>query len=403
MPTRWLCEVRNLEISKSQALAWTCRRFKVLFRRHFISGSPPCKHRPQLWLASPLLTSLVGQRLTSDAALIILCYNGGLLRHKCSLKDVEDSVGATWLCCKTYVRLWGKCDHICSRTSNFCLRVVFFVYRSYMPNSNMASSLPSLFLLAAAPLASAQYGFGGYGGSGGGYNGNPYNGGGSNNNGNGGSAGQFGGPSQSFIDSRQKILIAHGVLGALAFVLLFPIGSILIRLGTFRGVWLVHGIFQLLAYIVYIVAFGLGVWMVNNIPYNLLDTYHPIIGIVLFVLLFFQPILGYIHHVQYKKYSRRTVWSYGHVWLGRIVITLGMINGGLGMLLASDAPAFLSFRPTKGQTIAYGVIAGIMWLAWAAAAIVGERRRAKASKAAKEAEVEDGSPPPYRGHKSRFA
>jgi hypothetical protein len=273
-----------------------------------------------------------------------------------------------------------------------------------MQNPKMASSLRSLLLLAAVPLASAQFGFGGYGG-GGGYNGNPYNGGGSNNNGNGGSTGQFGGPSQDFIESRRKIVIAHGVLAALAFVLLFPVGSILVRLGTFRGVWLVHGIFQLFAYIVYIVAFGLGVWMVNNMPYNLLDTYHPIIGITLFVLLFFQPILGYVHHVKFKRHSRRTVWSYGHLWLGRIVITLGMINGGLGMLLASDAPAFLSFRPTQGQVIAYGVITGIMWLAWVTAAVVGERRRKKVPKAAKEAQVEDGSPPPYtgRGHKSRFA
>jgi hypothetical protein len=220
------------------------------------------------------------------------------------------------------------------------------------------------------------------------------------NNYNGDSAGAYGyggfrgQPSQAFIDSRQKILIAHGVLAALAFVLFFPVGSIMIRLGTFRGVWLVHGIFQLFAYIVYIVAFGLGIWMVNNIPHNLLDSYHPIIGIVVLVLLFFQPILGFIHHLQ----------SYGHLWLGRIVITLGMINGGLGILLASDAPAFLSFKPTQGQVIAYGVVAGVMWLIWVAAAVIGERRKARTSVvSAKEAELDDGSPPPYKQHKSRFA
>jgi hypothetical protein len=219
--------------------------------------------------------------------------------------------------------------------------------------------------------------------------------------------GQFGGnrgPSQSFVNNRQKILIAHGVLASLAFVIFFPVGSIMIRLGTFRGVWLIHGIFQLFAYVIYIVGFGIGVYMVNNIPYNVRDTYHPIIGIIVFVLLFFQPILGFIHHVQFKKYSRRTVWSYGHLWLGRIVITLGIINGGLGMLLASDAPAFLNFKPTQGQMIAYGVVAGIMWLLWVVAAIIGERRRKQAPAAvAKEAEVGDGSPPPYQNHKSRFA
>jgi hypothetical protein len=259
------------------------------------------------------------------------------------------------------------------------------------------STRAALFCLATANLASA-----GYGGTWGG--GSRY--GWWNNNDddddNFGPYGSYrGAPSQSFIDSRQKILIAHGVLAALAFVIFFPVGAIVIRLGTFRGAWLVHGIFQLFAYIVYIVAFGLGVWMVNNIPHNLLDSYHPIIGITVFVLLFFQPILGFVHHLQYKKYNCRTIWSYGHLWLGRIVITLGMINGGLGMLLASDAPAFLAFRPNKSQIIAYGVVAGIMWLLWVAAAIIGERRRAKTAPVAKkEAEMDDGSPPPY---KERFA
>ncbi|KAF2024326.1 hypothetical protein EK21DRAFT_104741 [Setomelanomma holmii] len=255
-------------------------------------------------------------------------------------------------------------------------------------------------------LALVSAGYGGYWGGGrwgGGYD--------SNDNGDHG-YGPYGGygasASQTFINSRQKILIAHGVLAALAFVLFFPVGSILIRLGSFRGVWLVHGIFQLFAYIVYIVAFGLGVWMVNNLPVNLLDTYHPIIGIVVLVLLFFQPILGFVHHVKFRKHKRRTVWSHGHIWLGRIVITLGIINGGLGLLLASNAPTFTAFRPTQGQIIAYGVVAGIMWLLWVIAAVVGEQRRAKAPAeiANKEAEVEDsassttesGTPPPYKGH-----
>jgi hypothetical protein len=247
---------------------------------------------------------------------------------------------------------------------------------------------------------SAQYGSRWGDGGDSGYGG--YGGGDNNNGGNTSPYGSNrGGPNQSSIDSRQKLLVAHGVLAALAFVLFFPVGAILIRLGSFRGVWLVHGIFQLFAYIVYIIAFGLGVWMVNNIPYNLLDSYHPIIGIVVFVLLFFQPILGFVHHVQYKKHSRRTIWSYGHLWLGRVVITLGMINGGLGMLLASDAPAFLAFRPNRGQIVAYGVVAGIMWLLWVAAAVIGERRKARAPVAAtKEVEHDDGTSLPY---KERFA
>ena len=136
-----------------------------------------------------------------------------------------------------------------------------------------------------------------------------------------------------------------------------------------------HGLFQLFAYLVYTAAIGIGIWMATQAPerVGLLHSYHPVIGLILFAFLFFQPVLGYIHHLRYKKYQCRTVWSYGHLWLGRIGITLGMINGGLGLFLASDAP--LGFAPSRGQIIAYGVVAGIMWLLWITAAVVGERRR----------------------------
>jgi hypothetical protein len=277
---------------------------------------------------------------------------------------------------------------------------------SSIANNNLGSAYKAA---ATATAVSAQYG----GGRGGGYDGGhgPGHGGNNDNDGNdfGAFGGNRGGPSQSFIDSRQKILIAHGVLAALAFVIFFPIGSILVRLGSFRGVWIVHGILQLFGYIIYVAAFGLGVWMVNDVPINLLNRYHPIIGILVFVFLFFQPIIGFVHHLKFKKHSRRTFWSYGHLWLGRILITLGIINGGLGMLLASDAPGFLALRPTRGQIVAYGVIAGIMWLAWVAAAIFGERRRAKAPAISKEAEDEtrpnSGSrlPPSYSERNERFA
>ncbi|KAF1844316.1 uncharacterized protein K460DRAFT_408606 [Cucurbitaria berberidis CBS 394.84] len=253
-------------------------------------------------------------------------------------------------------------------------------------------SSPRVILLSfAATAVSAQYGPGGRYGPGSGGNYGTY--GDDDSYGSYGSyGGGRGGASQAFVNSRQKIIVAHGVLAALAFVLFFPVGAILIRVGSFRGMWLVHGLFQLFAYLVYIAAFGIGVWMVNSIPVNLLDSYHPIIGVVVFVLLFFQPILGFVHHLQFKKYNRRTVWSYGHLWLGRVVITLGMINGGLGLLLASDAPAFTGFAPSRGQVIAYGIIAGSMWLLWVAAAVFGETKRARSRKYA------EGSPPPYKEH-----
>ena len=90
---------------------------------------------------------------------------------------------------------------------------------------------------------------------------------------------------------------------------------------------------------------------------------------VVFAVLFFQPILGFLHHLGFKKSGMRTIWSHLHLWVGRLAITLGIINGGLGFKLTGN---------TGGGMIAYSVCAGIMWLLWVAAAVYGERKRSRA-------------------------
>ncbi|KAF2637298.1 CBD9-like protein [Massarina eburnea CBS 473.64] len=170
-----------------------------------------------------------------------------------------------------------------------------------------------------------------------------------------------------------KMVTAHAVLAALAFVIFFPVGAIVIRVASFTGVVWFHAAFQVFGYLVFVAAFGVGVYIANN--FELLHEAHPVIGIVVFVVLFFQPILGFIHHSQFNKHQSRTVWSHGHIWLGRIAITLGIINGGLGFQLADRMG--MGSRPGM---IAYAVIAAVIWLAWVAASVFGASRRKQARK-----------------------
>ncbi|KAG9190445.1 hypothetical protein G6011_08533 [Alternaria panax] len=173
---------------------------------------------------------------------------------------------------------------------------------------------------------------------------------------------------------KTKYLIAHGVLASLAFVILFPAGSIAIRLASFPGVLWFHALFQIFAYLTYIAAFGLGIWLALPVSGgHYIDSHHAIIGMLVFALIFFQPFLGWMHHALFKKYNHRTLWSYAHIWVGRIAITLGIINGGLGLLLAGNS---------RDGEIAYGVVAGVMWVTWVAAAVWGEMRRKKTAKVA---------------------
>ncbi|KAK1061476.1 hypothetical protein LTR33_012692 [Friedmanniomyces endolithicus] len=228
-------------------------------------------------------------------------------------------------------------------------------------------------VLAGVTTALAQ----GYGDSNGNNN-NPY----SNNGGD--SSSTTGYPSS--LSNFHLIVTAHAVLATLAFSLLFPIGGIVIRLASFPGLWWIHGVFQTLAYILYIAAFALGVSMAQSI--DKLGETHAWLGIALFVVLLFQPVLGVLHHVMFKKYSRRTVWSYGHIWLGRAAITVGMVNAGLGLRLSQETRVF---APSQGAVVGYWVVAVIIWLVYMASVVYGEIKRGRSS-----AKGGVDTPPRYR-------
>jgi hypothetical protein len=104
-----------------------------------------------------------------------------------------------------------------------------------------------------------------------------------------------------------------------------------------------------------------------------LDAYHPIIGLVVFSLAWLQAIGGFLTHMLSTKDQIRTIVAHVHLWAGRILITLGMINGGLGMLFAGDA--------TSGQYIAYGVVAGVMWVLFSGVSVWHEVSRSRERRA----------------------
>lgn len=69
----------------------------------------------------------------------------------------------------------------------------------------------------------------------------------------------------------------------------------------------------------------------------------------------FQPILGYVHHLQYKRYQAPNPYTHAHVWFGRVIVTAGTIDGLLDLLLAGQS---------SGLIVAYSVIAGAIWVLW---------------------------------------
>lgn len=176
----------------------------------------------------------------------------------------------------------------------------------------------------------------------------------------------------SFYHHVHHVTIAHGTIMCLAFVVFFPAGSLLIRLGHFKGALYVHAGIQFFAYMMALAGMGMGVYIANSPTRaggpSWIHKYHPIIGLTIISALLFQPVLGALHHAVYVRRNRRSIWSTLHVWWGRIVLTLAIIQGGLGLRFANN---------TTGGKIAYGVIAGLIWVTWFGVALRHDIKKRK--------------------------
>jgi hypothetical protein len=160
-------------------------------------------------------------------------------------------------------------------------------------------------------------------------------------------------------ESVRKKRIAHAVLMIVAFVLLFPLIALGIPLFPSSRTVVIHASLQLCTLALVIAGFGLGISMAKGL--DLVDSYHPIIGIVVVAsLILFQPAMGLVQHLYFRRTGKKSIAAYVHRWFGRTAITLGIINAGLGFRLTGIGT---SVAPT-GAVIAYGVVAGLVWVGY---------------------------------------
>ena len=86
------------------------------------------------------------------------------------------------------------------------------------------------------------------------------------------------------------------------------------------------------------------------------------------VCLLVQPLLGLLHHEKFKHVGKRQIWSYLHLFNGRIAITLGIVNGALGLWMA---------KASDKLKVVYVAAAATVWVIWVLTASWGEWHRWK--------------------------
>ncbi|KAL4971491.1 hypothetical protein BDW66DRAFT_165143 [Aspergillus desertorum] len=172
------------------------------------------------------------------------------------------------------------------------------------------------------------------------------------------------------------ILMAHGFIMSIAFVLLFPSFGLLIAFPVRGAVVKVHAPLQIFALLFVIAGMGLGIKMGTD--NDIMDNAHPALGlIVVGVLILFQPAMGLLQHLHFRRTGKKSIFASLHRWLGRLAIILGVVTGGLGFRLAGiDSNPYTP----KSAVIAYSVIVGVMGLVYVAVQVlraVRERTRVK--------------------------
>ncbi|KAL3456685.1 hypothetical protein BJX64DRAFT_270265 [Aspergillus heterothallicus] len=166
------------------------------------------------------------------------------------------------------------------------------------------------------------------------------------------------------------ILIAHGFVMAIAFVLLFPSFGLLTALPV-RGIIVrAHAPLQIFVLLVVIAGAGLGIKL--GLDNDLIKDAHALLGLlVVGLLVLFQPAMGLLQHLHFRKTGGKSIWSFGHRWLGRVMIIVGVLNGGLGFRLAGIGNP----NTPKSAVIAYSVVAFVMGLVYVAVRVFVSKGR----------------------------
>jgi hypothetical protein len=119
----------------------------------------------------------------------------------------------------------------------------------------------------------------------------------------------------------------HGLLMILAFVLLYPLGTYLLRSGrptAFNFHWTVQALGSIAvaigAVIGYFNSHGISIW-------------HQFFGIAIVLSLGAQVLLGWRHHMHFVTTKTKNWLSPAHIWLGRVALPAGFINIVSGLKL----------------------------------------------------------------------
>lgn len=127
--------------------------------------------------------------------------------------------------------------------------------------------------------------------------------------------------------SPHRLFAVHGLLLALAFNIMIPLGVAGIRSGHQKA-FKVHWIIQSTSASIAFIGIGLGLYVSWGHPLHLTQLHgtHKMIGFVILLFLGLTPGFGYLHHLRFLEIGKRTEITKWHRGLGAVTLVGGWIN-----------------------------------------------------------------------------
>eukprot|EP01117_Protostelium_nocturnum_P012386 TRINITY_DN4570_c0_g1_i4.p1 TRINITY_DN4570_c0_g1~~TRINITY_DN4570_c0_g1_i4.p1 ORF type:complete len:548 (+),score=121.01 TRINITY_DN4570_c0_g1_i4:177-1820(+) len=167
---------------------------------------------------------------------------------------------------------------------------------------------------------------------------------------------------------------AHGIIMAVSWAIFVPLVIIMSR--YFKNIgepWFrVHVAFGLLTLVLVIIAFAIGVSMVEGPQFQQKDKVrisHAWIGLFVFIFVIIQVVLGFIAHKMWSPERTHTPWFPDriHHWIGRISFLSAIVNIFLGISSLNDT------NYTK-YLAAYGAWVGVLLIVFVVLEVMRKKK-----------------------------
>ena len=153
-------------------------------------------------------------------------------------------------------------------------------------------------------------------------------------------------PDTATLAPSRAVVVIHGLIMGACFVVLFPIGALLIRF-PLRFAFKLHLGWQLCTFVGILIGFSFAIYIsVRHKDPASFNSAHQGLGFSVVIILLVQPVLGYLHHRKRKQTQSSTLLGTIHKYLGPFIMCLGIINGALGLDFAGRRdrlPAYFGF------------------------------------------------------------